>query len=63
MCHGTKHSSDLLQMYDITTIGLPNTISVHFNRKLGGVGLAPINNFISNLLGPVNQRCAINHFN
>ena len=29
---GTKHSSDPSQMYDTTTIGLPTTIPVHFNR-------------------------------
>ena len=55
---GTKRSSDPSQMYNITTIGLPTTIHVYLNRYLGVWGLAPINNCISNLLRPVNQRCA-----
>ena len=35
---GTKHSSGPSQMYNITTIGLPTTMPVYFNRYVGGVG-------------------------
>ena len=60
MCRGTKHLpapvTDLSDSYNLTTIELLTTIPVHLHLLLGGVGVAPMNTFISNLLFPVNQK-------
>ena len=53
--HSCKH------FLQFNCIQLPNTINIHLNCLLGGVGgggLPTISNFISNLLCLVNKMCA-----